>query len=360
MDFNNLKDEFANTFKNLSNTVIDSPFFHLIKEKYDNLSSFYRKTIYVSGFLILACILLYYPSAHLYSSWKNMWSFNTKKKLTHDLIDLSISTQTSTSRAYTPDRDPVQFINQKIITLRIPKNQIKEVKKPKIAPPQESTTTFSMPTTIQTVEVAMENLNLKEVIEYGHQLEQLSKNIKLTNLHMIENLKQDNYFNVSYILSFFNIKQKKVFSENKKLKEKSPPSTNTENNKLFDNLKTKSTPLPPPSPPQNKKTLDRMDTGSTPIMDLKKADSDNPIPNINRETQDVPLLKLKKEDIPNDSAHFENRPKKVKERDLLPKPSIPKKMEDKLFPSDLPPPPPLPSSNEIEIPKKDDTKEEEK
>ena len=335
MDFNNLKEEIVNIFKNLSNTVIDSSFFNFIKEKYDNLSSFYRKIFYVSGFLILACILLYYPFSHLYSSWKNMWSFNTKKKLTHELIDLSVSTQTSASRAYTPDRDPVQFINQKIITLQIPKNQIKGVKKSKTTPPQPPTT-FSMPTTIQTVEVAMENLNLKEVIEYGHQLEQLSKNIKLTNLHMIENATQDNYFNVSYILSFFNLKQKKAFPKNEKIKAKPPSPTKTESNKLFDNLKTKrklspSSPSSPPPPPP--KSLD------------------------------VPLLELKKADIPDGSAHFENRPKKVKERDLLPKPSTPKKMKGEPFLSDLPPPPPPPpppSANEIEIPGKNDTKEKEK
>ena len=348
MDFNNLKDTFTHLCNNINNTIIDSPVFHFIKEKYDNLNSFYRKALYVISVFILACILLYYPASHLYSSWRNMRSFKTKKQLTQDLIDLSISTQTSASQAYTSNRDPVQFINQKIITLRIPKNQIKSVKKSEITPPQKSTT-FSMPTTIQTVEVAMENLNLKEVIEYGHQLEQLSKNIKLTSLHIIENPKQDNYFNVSYILSFLNLKQE-ALPENKTTQKKALP-TNTENNKIFDTLKVKKGFSPPPEPPNE----NLMDKNPIPITDLKKIDSSKSLLDLKKKEQDVPLLDLKKEDIPDGSAHFENRPKKVKERDLLPKPPTPKDMQDKSSLSDLPPPPPPPSFNDLPNPDRNDT-----
>ena len=349
MDFNTLKDNLTNVCKNLNNTVIDSPLFYFIKEKYDNLSSFYRKALHIISLLILVCILFYYPVSHLYSSWSNIKSSKTKKNLTQSLLDLSSTKQTSSSQAYTSDRDPVQFINQRIITLQIPKNQIKGVKKSDVTSQKPST--LSSTTKIQTVEVKMENLNLKEIIKYGHQLEQLSKNIKLTNLHIIENPEKDNYFNVSYILSFFNLK-KEFLPKNKK----PLTPTNTENNKIFDKLKIKKGFSPPPPKLSGEKEFNKtVKDSSVPVLNLKKEDPDNSLMNSKMKEADVPLLNLKKEDIPDGNAHFENRPEEVKKRDLLPPPPTPKDRKDKSSLSDLPPPPPPPSFNEPPNPNTNDT-----
>lgn len=336
MDFNTLKEEFTNTCKNLNNTIVESSAFYFIKEKYDNLGSFYKKTIHVLIFLALACLLLYYPVSHLYSSRKNIWTFKTKKKLSQSLVELSSTTQTSSSQASAFDRDPIQFINQKIITLEIPKNQIKAVKKSK-APTQKSVS-LSLSATVKTVEVEMENLNLKEVVQYGYQLEQLSKNIKLTNLRILENPTQNNYFNASYVLSFFNLK-----SELPGKKEKKVTLKKTENDKIFDELKTKKEAILPPLPsPQ----FPKKENAKTPAVDSKEKEPD------------VPLLNIKKEDITGGGAHFENRPEEVKKRDLLPKPPFPEDIKNKS--SLFEPPPPPPTLNKSPQQNINDTKKEKK
>ena len=344
MDFNTLKEEFTNTCKNLNSTIIESSAFYFVKEKYDNLGSFYKKTIHVLSLLVLACLLFYYPVSHLYSSWKNIWTFKTKKKLSQSLVELSSTTQTSSSQASAFDRDPIQFINQKIITLEIPKNQIKAVKKSK-APIQKSAS-LSLSATVKTVEVEMENLNLKEVIQYGHQLEQLSKNIKLTNLRILENPIQNNYFNVSYVLSFFNLK-----SELPVKKEKRVIPKKTENDKIFDELKTKKEAILPPLPPSPFPKKD-------PFTDLKKENSKVPAVDLKEKEPDVPLLNIKKEDITGGSAHFENRPEEVKKRDLLPKPPFPEDIKNKS--SLFEPPPPPPTLNKSPQQNINDTKKEKK
>lgn len=312
MDFNTLKDRFINGCKTLNNIIIDSPFFYLIKEKYDHLSSLNRKIFHVVSLLIFVCIFLYYPTAHLYFSWRNIQDFNTKKKLTQELIDLSSATQTSSSQSYDPNQDPIQFINKRIITLQIPKNQIKTVKKSKVT---QKPDTLPLPATVQTVEIEMKNLNLKEIIQYGHQLEQLSKNIKLMNLYITERSEKDNYFNVSYALSFFNPVKKTLPIKEKK--QTQPKPVTTKNNEVFNKLKTKK-PLSRsiPKPPIEKHF---QDTDADP---------------------QVPLLKLKKEDIVDGNTHFKNQPERVKRRDLLPRPSALENKKDTSANVDLPPPPP--------------------
>jgi len=129
MDFNSFKEECVSRFKNLSNTIANSPAFYLIKEKYDHLSSLHRKIIHSVCVLILACVLLYYPVSRLILSAGNMKEFRIRKTLIRELVDLSSTQQLSSSQSYAPNQDPVLFIKRRIVALQIPENQIKNIKK---------------------------------------------------------------------------------------------------------------------------------------------------------------------------------------------------------------------------------------
>ena len=313
MDLNAFKEECINSFKNLSNTIANSPAAYLIKEKYDHLSSLHRKIIYSVCMLILACLLLYYPASRLILAGSNMRDFRIKKTLIKELVDLSSAKQLSSSQSYAPNQDPVLFIKNRIVSLQIPENQVKNIKKSKNF---QKTKNLPLPSKVESVEIEMTNLNLKEIAQYGHQLEQLSDNIKLTNIRIIENKEKDNYFNVSYILSFFNLTKYILSSEDRK--QENPELPKQENNKIFDKLTPKNPPKPPPPSLNDTSKIKKEDTG-------------------------IPLMDTPKGNIINDSTHFENRPDRVKKRDLLPPLPTPKKKKgpSPLFnsPDTLPPPP---------------------
>ena len=339
MDFNRLKEEFFNLCKNSYNIIINSSFFHFIKDKYDGLSSFHRKIIYSFSILILSCMILYYPCSHLYTSWKNMSDFNTKKKLIREMINLSSTKGIQSSKSYSAHQNPVQFIERRIPTLGINKTLVKRVKKARFTP---SLKNLPPSAKVETVEVQLENLNLKEVIQYGHQMEQFSNNIKLTNIEITENPEKENYFHVSYFLSFFLFKEKAPTRENinlekesstkkhspdtpsKKIKEKNTKKNPTANERIFDKVKV--APAPSIAPQKEEKTEDKK----------------------------VPLLDIKKEGLMDKDSHFEDRPAEVKKRDLIP--ALPVKKKDtgvwKLPDPSIVEPPPAP-----EI--KDSIKEEE-
>ncbi len=348
MDFNNLKEAFINISNHVYSSLINSSSFYFIKEKYDNLSSLHRKTLQGLCVFILLCVLLYYPTSHLYSSWKNRQEANIKHLLTRELMNLSPNKKNNSSSSYFSGQNPVTFIERRIPVLQIPKNQIQQIRKSKVI--QKSPLLSAK---VETVTVEMQNLNLKEIVEYGYKLEQLSNNIKLTNLHIKENPNKNDYFNVSYALSFFSpttdasLNQKpemdqkplkplkplkpqtpqkpKVTPKTKnfptRIKDTSPPVSSSD--KIFDNLKT-----PSPPNPSSPSLL--------PVKPLNQKKTDK------KEATPPPLMELNKTNIKEDS-HFKNRPEKVKKRDLLPALPMPKKEPSSPnIPS--PPPPSQPSS----------------
>lgn len=323
MDFNRLKEALSNLCKNAYNAITNSSLFYFIKDKYDSLSSFQRKIIYSLSVLIFSCLVLYYPFSHLYSSWKNMNDFNTKKELIREMIHLSSTKDIQSSKDYTSHQNPIQFIERRMPTLGINKKLIKGIKKAKYVPPLKN---LPFSAKVETIEVQLENLNLKEIIQYGHQMEQFSNNIKLTNIEITENREKENYFHVSYFLSFFLFKEDRPKKEppkvkhtpSKKIKPKKKP---TANERVFDKLKI----APPPSIPPKKEEK----------IEDKKA----------------PLLDIKKENLMNKDSHFKNKPLEVKERDLIP--ASPVKEKKNMEEWKLPDPPkvePLPVP-EIENPK---------
>ncbi len=305
MDISNFKEILVNGYKNLHNSIVNSSAFYFLKEKYDHLNPLYRKIIHTGGLIFLVCALLYYPFSNLYSSWKNMKDFKERNTLTKDLIDLSTASAFNVSRSYTVNQDPVRFIRQKMPTLRIPKDQIEEIKADRPIPIPAS---LSLPVKVKTVSVKIKNLTLKEVIQYGYQMEQMSKSIKLMDIRITENPKKNNYFDVSYILSFFNLTKKSPTNEKQKAKS---PNRIARKNK---NSKKKTMREKTQIPSQRRKAKKPAPTSHS--IKYKPGEPQN---QKNKKPETL-LLDLKKENVPTDDTTFKNQPSSVKRKDLLPPP----------------------------------------
>ena len=228
MDLSRLRESFVNILNSLRDRLGNSAFFHFLKEKYDHLSARVKKILQSTGLLIFTSLLLYYPVTRLYSSWSNMRESNTKKKLIQQLVSNKASTnKTLRAKAYTAGQDPARFLQRRVPVLQIPKNQLKGIKnfKEKTAV-ADSQSLLSFSAQVKKVQMDLKALNLQEIVQYGRKIENLSENIKLTGLKIREIPEQDNYFNVSYILSFFSLKPegaKDIPPLNKAKRPKTPP-----------------------------------------------------------------------------------------------------------------------------------------
>ena len=92
------------------------------------------------------------------------------------------------------------FISQRSETIGLPKEHII------ISPTKaQNLKELKIPARTQSVRIELNNLNLKELINYAHQLETLNTNLKVVNMNITENEKKTNYFNAIYTLSLFSL-----------------------------------------------------------------------------------------------------------------------------------------------------------
>ena len=207
IDLNNLKEELLSFLRNLNNSLVNSSAFFFLKEKYYHLNPLYRKILQAVMWVVLSATLLYYPAGLLYSSMGYVKDYNIKQKLLQDLLALSTGSSSGARLFYSHKRDMVALIRQKARAMQIPEKQIKKIRKANLniskTKKKEESQNLSLSAKGTAVEVVMEKLNLQEVVQYGHQMEQFSKNIKLMGIHIQEDMEKKNYFNVSYILHIF-------------------------------------------------------------------------------------------------------------------------------------------------------------
>jgi len=127
-----------------------------------------------------------------------MHSFTEKKHLIQELLNLSTLRHTSVyTKQIIPDKLK-PFISQRSEFIAIPKEQIA------IFPTKaQNLKALQTPTSTKSVRIELNNVNLKELINYAHQLESLHPNLKVVSMDIIENEEKTNYFNAVYTLSLF-------------------------------------------------------------------------------------------------------------------------------------------------------------
>lgn len=129
-----------------------------------------------------------------------MGSFTEKKHLIQELLNLSAIRRTSLHTQQSIPGSLRAFISQRSETIGLPKEQIT------ISPAKaQNLKELKIPARAESVRIELNNLNLKELINYAHQLETLNTNLKVVNMDIIENAQKANYFNAVYTLSLFSL-----------------------------------------------------------------------------------------------------------------------------------------------------------
>ncbi len=201
ININILKEELINLYKTIYIYLENSTWFHYIKEKYEHLQPLHKKIVNGVASLLLLIVLLYSPFSYLYASWGNMKDFTDKKHLIQELLSLSDIRRTSSGLQQNNPRNLKNFISQRSETIGLPKEQITTITQTK----GQNLKELKTPVRTESVLVELNNLNLKELINYGHQLETLNNNLKVVNMDITENKQKENYFNAVYTLSLFSL-----------------------------------------------------------------------------------------------------------------------------------------------------------
>lgn len=201
MNLSSIKDFLMDICKTIYDRLRSNVFIHWLREKYNGLSGVQRKIIFSTLFILLVGGVLYYPASLLYSSWEYVRSSRDKKQLIQQMNHLSFALRSGSTFARPIHGSLKIFIQQQISHWSVVKKQITQVKEIKSTAPGMHVVGLSA--TSRLVEVQMDNLNLKEIVQYAKQLEGLSPYLKLIKLKMEEDKGEQNYFDVAYTLAFF-------------------------------------------------------------------------------------------------------------------------------------------------------------
>ena len=197
-----IKDYFMDICRAIYSKLSSSAILHFVKDRYLNLSFLHRKILRIVTSILLLFPLLYYPSLFLYSSWRNIHNTQEKEYLIKQLNHISFAVQHGASFSQSIHSNLVSFIRSQISQWSLAKGQIISVQEGV----RKNIGVYVKGTSIpsRSVEIKIDNLNLKEVVDYAKKLESLSPYFKLIGLHMVEDKSQADYFDVFYIIAFLN------------------------------------------------------------------------------------------------------------------------------------------------------------
>lgn len=200
MNFADLREQLVERLQVLWARIQDSSTYINLKERFDNLTPTGQKLCMAGAALFAVVLILYTPLSYLGTSSDNIDSFISKRELTRKLFKVS--------RAGTT---PLDSANASEIKDRVD-NELKEVglTSAQIAGVQTMSAndlkqiTFAGPPIRQEgVQVKLNKLNLKQIIDIGYRLQNIHPAAKLAALNITANAADKHYYDVTMEIATF-------------------------------------------------------------------------------------------------------------------------------------------------------------
>lgn len=194
MAFEELREQFQTESKARWEQFQESSVYISIKEKYENLSPAMQKITLAGIVLVLLYLVLAIPLGMYTQSSSYVTEFEDKRELIRDLLKSSREAQESPNLAVPPPVEALkgQIESQLQMAKLLPEqNGGTEVlmDKPRIIPGNLSQGVLS---------VKLNKLNIRQILDLGHQFQTLNTSVKMTDLVMQANAQDPRYFDVVY------------------------------------------------------------------------------------------------------------------------------------------------------------------
>ena len=194
MNLETLKNLLIAVFETLFDRIASSNIYNSLLEYYQSLNMSYQRWIR-NGFILLCFLFIFsFPFSLFIQSTRSLEEVKTKKDLIYSLLkkDSNLSFQTLSERELLAQVD-------NILTLSGSPDQIQ------ILPLPDS---IDLPSDLRKLkftgqQIEITNLNIKQAIEIGAQLDQISPFSKVIHFKVSESLENKNYFTATYSLVHF-------------------------------------------------------------------------------------------------------------------------------------------------------------
>jgi hypothetical protein len=203
MAFDDLKDRFSETGSRILSSIQESSAFLELQEKYQGLSSTGQKLTLIGATLVGLLLVLAVPLMFYFSANDQITQYEDKQQLIRDLF--RISHETASIQPPPPAVSSTELESRArsaLANVRLQPEQINAV----TALPSVSVPGISKAVEQSGVSVNLKKLNLKQLIDAGHELQLVHPTAKMMGIDVVANQPDPHYFDVTYKIVAFSAK----------------------------------------------------------------------------------------------------------------------------------------------------------
>jgi hypothetical protein len=196
VNFSELKEQLTQSFKNSWEQFQESSLYNQIKDRFENLSPTGQKLVMVLGAFLLVFMVMSFPWGFYSQSSSYIGEFESKRDLIRDLLKVSREVQSGPNIPIPPPMDALQSKIQSLIQ----QSQFIPEQVRGIEMLSENSNLIPADLSQGLFKVTLAKLNLRQIIDFGFQLQSQSASIKMKDLLITANGQDPRYLDVTYKL----------------------------------------------------------------------------------------------------------------------------------------------------------------
>lgn len=201
MNLDDLKERLKSEFQTTWDRFQDSSLYGQLKDRYENLSPVMQRVVLASIAVLVGYILIMTPLDYYTNSSTTLTGFEEDRQMIRDLLKVSRETSSAPDLAPAPPMETLQTrIQEELQSSRLTPEQIGGVN-------PVSNSSSLIPDSLMTgqIEVAVKQINVRQMTEIGTKLSNLGDAVKLKDLIMRPSAKDARYMDVTYKIAVLNI-----------------------------------------------------------------------------------------------------------------------------------------------------------
>jgi hypothetical protein len=188
-----IKERMKSESTRLWEQIQGSTAFNQLKDRYENLTPTVQRLLIVGGIVIICGILISVPLTSYLSSNDEIETYETQRDLIHDLFKVQQDMQTTSGLTPVPGIDSLASkVDSQLHSSTLMPEQIRGVSVETIPAnlPREHID--------GAMKVSLTKLNLRQIVDIGHQIMSINPAIKMMDLSIEANFQEPKYFDVIY------------------------------------------------------------------------------------------------------------------------------------------------------------------
>lgn len=194
--FDDLKDRLASDARQTWERISESTAYNQLKDRYENMTPGMQKITLIGGATLLSLLILSIPYGKYMQSTEYVGEFERKRMTIRELLKVSRESSDVPQIPQAPSLEAVRSnVEGQIKAANLLPEQVKGLEV------QENTSSL-IPKNLTEglLQISLNKLNLRQVLDLGHQFQSINPSVKLKDMVMTANREDNRYFDVVYKL----------------------------------------------------------------------------------------------------------------------------------------------------------------